>query len=119
MIRVAMDSRRARAAQRCCSGASRHLPHATRRFHKRCCTATATRTIFTGRRTVPASPRSEEHTSELQSLMRSSYAVFCLKKRKTHYHAASTHISTKYNTKTVITIIITVHLTIREQDVII
>src|SRR3546814_7083123 len=29
-------------------------------------------------------PRSEEHTSELQSLMRTSYAVFCLKK-KTHY----------------------------------
>src|SRR3546814_4342458 len=27
--------------------------------------------------------RSEEHTSELQSLMRSSYAVFCLKKNKT------------------------------------
>src|SRR3546814_10572302 len=27
--------------------------------------------------------RSEEHTSELQSLMRSSYAVFCLKKQKT------------------------------------
>src|SRR3546814_4406449 len=29
-----------------------------------------------------ASPRSEEHTSELQSLMRISYAVFCLKKKK-------------------------------------
>src|SRR3546814_2120746 len=28
-------------------------------------------------------PRSEEHTSELQSLMRTSYAVFCLKKKKT------------------------------------
>src|SRR3546814_3623749 len=28
------------------------------------------------------SPRSEEHTSELQSLMRISYAVFCLKKKK-------------------------------------
>src|SRR3546814_1530239 len=28
---------------------------------------------------VDASPRSEEHTSELQSLMRISYAVFCLK----------------------------------------
>src|SRR3546814_10559340 len=28
------------------------------------------------------STRSEEHTSELQSLMRSSYAVFCLKKKK-------------------------------------
>src|SRR3546814_7655897 len=27
-----------------------------------------------------AAPRSEEHTSELQSLMRTSYAVFCLKK---------------------------------------
>src|SRR3546814_9413405 len=30
--------------------------------------------------------RSEEHTSELQSLMRISYAVFCLKKKKTHQH---------------------------------
>src|SRR3546814_1905401 len=33
-------------------------------------------------------PRSEEHTSELQSLMRISYAVFCLKKKKhgtTHF----------------------------------
>src|SRR3546814_4713742 len=36
--------------------------------------------------------RSEEHTSELQSLMRISYAVFCLKKKKTEkyvYHSAS------------------------------
>src|SRR3546814_6540964 len=34
---------------------------------------------------LPAEPiqRSEEHTSELQSLMRISYAVFCLKKKKT------------------------------------
>src|SRR3546814_10001032 len=30
----------------------------------------------------PTSERSEEHTSELQSLMRISYAVFCLKKKK-------------------------------------
>src|SRR3546814_1236245 len=30
------------------------------------------------------SPRSEEHTSELQSLMRIAYADFCLKKKKTH-----------------------------------
>src|SRR3546814_5941467 len=29
-------------------------------------------------------PRSEEHTSELQSLMRISYAVFCLKKKNTN-----------------------------------
>src|SRR3546814_6706563 len=32
---------------------------------------------------IPAE-RSEEHTSELQSLMRISYAVFCLKKKKHH-----------------------------------
>src|SRR3546814_8266101 len=31
---------------------------------------------------LPGRPRSEEHTSELQSLMRISYAVFCLKKKK-------------------------------------
>src|SRR3546814_4318612 len=34
---------------------------------------------------TPDSKRSEEHTSELQSLMRISYAVFCLKKKKTTY----------------------------------
>src|SRR3546814_10712864 len=34
--------------------------------------------------------RSEEHTSELQSLMRISYAVFCLKK-KTKHHTHSNH----------------------------
>src|SRR3546814_1983838 len=34
-------------------------------------------------------PRSEEHTSELQSLMRISYAVFCLKTQK--HHASITH----------------------------
>src|SRR3546814_1261964 len=33
--------------------------------------------------------RSEEHTSELQSLMRTSYAVFCLKKKK-HKHKSTT-----------------------------
>src|SRR3546814_5857270 len=31
---------------------------------------------------IAVDPRSEEHTSELQSLMRISYAVFCLKKKK-------------------------------------
>src|SRR3546814_5087672 len=34
----------------------------------------------------PHGMRSEEHTSELQSLMRISYAVFCLKKKKTHIY---------------------------------
>src|SRR3546814_2457758 len=32
-------------------------------------------------------PRSEEHTSELKSLMRISYAVFCLKKKKNTYRS--------------------------------
>src|SRR3546814_7907257 len=37
--------------------------------------------------TVVDDDRSEEHTSELQSLMRISYAVFCLKKKTTKTHA--------------------------------
>src|SRR3546814_9122359 len=36
-------------------------------------------------------PRSEEHTSELQSLMRISYAVFCLKKKKNARKKYVTH----------------------------
>src|SRR3546814_3171541 len=36
--------------------------------------------------------RSEEHTSELQSLMRISYAVFCLKKKKPDYMIVSSYI---------------------------
>src|SRR3546814_1124400 len=47
-------------------------------------------------------PRSEEHTSELQSLMRISYAVFCLKKKKTK-------INTKKQTHTQ-------HVTIRHNN---
>src|SRR3546814_2382132 len=38
-------------------------------------------TSFHGRLLVIGGTRSEEHTSELQSLMRSSYALFCLKKK--------------------------------------
>src|SRR3546814_2101547 len=38
------------------------------------------------RREAQADARSEEHTSELQSLMRISYAVFCLQKKKKHKH---------------------------------
>src|SRR3546814_3840167 len=40
--------------------------------------------------------RSEEHTSELQSLMRISYAVFCLKKKKTQHHTTLAYINTTY-----------------------
>src|SRR3546814_10435185 len=52
--------------------------------------------------------RSEEHTSELQSLMRISYAVFCLKKTTTTHTGTSTTISIdkpypKHNTPTTLT----------------
>src|SRR3546814_10256814 len=44
-----------------------------------------------------STPRSEEHTSELQSLMRISYAVFCLKKKKhnTHNQRLTTNVKEK------------------------
>src|SRR3546814_6886336 len=48
-----------------------------------------------------APARSEEHTSELQSLMRNSYAVFCLKK-KNRYRDLKRHIKT-YNEPVVTT----------------
>src|SRR3546814_7515687 len=41
------------------------------------------RILLDGDDITPLPMRSEEHTSELQSLMRISYAVFCLKKKKT------------------------------------
>src|SRR3546814_5990515 len=40
----------------------------------------------TAKRPAIDSARSEEHTSELQSLMRNSYAVFCLKKKNSHHY---------------------------------
>src|SRR3546814_3265196 len=44
--------------------------------------------------------RSEEHTSELQSLMRISYAVFCLKKKNTHTHTVPNNTKHLYETST-------------------
>src|SRR3546814_10894283 len=58
-----------------------------------------------GERAVASTPppllgRSEEHTSELQSLMRISYAVFCLKKKKISRSTSSYHhISNNKNTQ--------------------
>src|SRR3546814_9667956 len=45
---------------------------------------------------VDSRMRSEEHTSELQSLMRISYAVFCLKKQKNH-SPTSTQLPSNYS----------------------
>src|SRR3546814_10165298 len=46
------------------------------------CSPTATRVQSAQCRRSDGTIRSEEHTSELQSLMRTSYAVFCLKKKQ-------------------------------------
>src|SRR3546814_8626425 len=51
-------------------------------FWTRFCALTHDPRIPSSRHPRPPSRRSEEHTSELQSLMRISYAVFCLKKKK-------------------------------------
>src|SRR3546814_5704723 len=72
------------------------------------------------RRVVPRSAgnlcaiRSEEHTSELQSLMRISYAVFCLKKKKTTHHNKP-EINKKQNTKTLHNNTYTHHTTQNEK----
>src|SRR3546814_6799322 len=47
----------------------------------------------------PVFSRSEEHTSELQSLMRISYAVFCLKKKNTKTTHNITHNERKAHNK--------------------
>src|SRR3546814_5332914 len=43
--------------------------------------------------------RSEEHTSELQSLMRNSYAVFCVKKKKTRETRDRSHMKKRIQTR--------------------
>src|SRR3546814_3707105 len=59
------------------------------------CMLAATLSFFTTLSYLPQAERSEEHTSELQSLMRISYAVFCLKKKKniTNHHKSQTLIT--------------------------
>src|SRR3546814_8862062 len=48
-------------------------------------------------------PRSEEHTSELQSLMRISYAVFCLKKKKDKYKIQNLYTSPRDSSESDVT----------------
>src|SRR3546814_7089142 len=56
------------------------------------CSSSATRCSTSA--AISASSRSEEHTSELQSLMRISYAVFCLKKKTSPQHHPTRSTST-------------------------
>src|SRR3546814_1065818 len=51
--------------------------------------------VATGAEPGLLTERSEEHTSELQSLMRISYAVFCLKKKKTFHNIYTTDHDTQ------------------------
>src|SRR3546814_2127932 len=51
-------------------------------FAQRCVLLTRTGTLESAHKGITALFETEEHTSELQSLMRISYAVFCLKKKK-------------------------------------
>src|SRR3546814_5682631 len=59
----------------------------------------ARREVEVQQRRPAQSRRSEEHTSELQSLMRISYAVFCLKTKKQHKQLRPLHYSTTSHTK--------------------
>src|SRR3546814_8470242 len=65
----------------------------------RCSVAVAMLNLSMSSRLDSQANRSEEHTSELQSLLRISYAVFCLKKKKTtqptttNYYQQSTQYS--------------------------
>src|SRR3546814_4995052 len=45
-------------------------------------------------------PRSEEHTSELQSLMRISYAVFCLKKKNRNQETLNAYYNNQHESTT-------------------
>src|SRR3546814_16522948 len=51
--------------------------------------------LGSAQRALVTAERSEEHTSELQSLMRNSYAVFCLKKKKKNTHTMCNDYYTK------------------------
>src|SRR3546814_3366113 len=90
----ATHGRRHRRRKSCWSAAACD-PHIDRRARK-CRAAIPHGTIRTRRRRAhrcsrPSAFRSEEHTSELQSLMRISYAVFCLKKKNTKKQTHNTY----------------------------
>src|SRR3546814_5263145 len=85
LFRSAADALLPCAAQAC---RRRAFPLRSQRGQRQLATARRQRPAQLGRQVAAAlrRQRSEEHTSELQSLMRISYAVFCLKKKKTKIH---------------------------------
>src|SRR3546814_5733637 len=75
-----------RAGQTCCAAAAHTAACATARCDvaRRHLASLARACDLTDAPRRKSTGRSEEHTSELQSLMRISYAVFCLKQKKTN-----------------------------------
>src|SRR3546814_3391313 len=78
-------TRRSRSTAASCRGSTTAAPN---------CCATGSNAA---RSTAARRCRSEEHTSELQSLMRISYAVFCLKKKKNNKINDHHKVSIKHN----------------------
>src|SRR3546814_7393464 len=70
-----------RAKPRATTRSTRH-PKKRRAASRSTPRTSSTKRLHVTTRTLTARARSEEHTSELQSLMRISYDVFCLKKKK-------------------------------------
>src|SRR3546814_1324539 len=79
-----------RAMRRALTSMTRSTPSAVTRLRWKSHSSRSRAITSPGRRRVSSSfHRSEEHTSELQSLMRISYAVFCLKKKNNIQHTQS------------------------------
>src|SRR3546814_5868573 len=82
---------------RCCplnpdsSASSARLVRRANRVFSSSSTSATTGSTGRGRSRPSDASRSEEHTSELQSLMRISYAVFCLKKKKLNSANTNAH----------------------------
>src|SRR3546814_2259656 len=112
---VDADNGRAAAATRSTTAGRRHSADITRpsvgsllrRGGERHDETTHSRAMQGGRGRARNLHRSEEHTSELQSLMRISYAVFCLKKKIDKYQKTNTSM-----TKWIIYVYSSNHLTI-------
>src|SRR3546814_3648985 len=90
------------------------LPSRAKRSVARLAKLTITRSMYHKKRAMASvawsedNPimRSEEHTSELQSLMRISYAVFCLKKKRQHSRQFHTHQSIQIQSQVILQLLV-------------
>src|SRR3546814_4070847 len=87
-------SARQRTSIRAAQAARQNKPPQVQKSRMRPMAAYAIK-LMAGRLQDTGRSRSEEHTSELQSLMRNSYAVFCLKKKKNKSNTHTTKVDIK------------------------